>query len=75
MKKRFELIEKYIDNELSSEERKKVDAFIANDTEFAKEYQLRVAVNKAIVEKDILTLRKSLDEIYILQKFCYQEYS
>ena len=64
MKNRFELIERYLDNELNKEERKQVLALMAIDNEFVKEYHLHLEVNKAIVEKDVLHLRNSLKEIF-----------
>jgi tetratricopeptide (TPR) repeat protein len=63
MKNRTELIEKYIDNELNSDERKYVEQLIADDEDFAKEFQLRLNINHAIMENDIVLLRKNLEEI------------
>ena len=64
MKNWFELIEKYIDNELNANERKEVEQLVETNAEFAKEFKLRSDVNKAIAEKDIMKLRRSLVEIH-----------
>lgn len=64
MKNWFELIEQYIDNELNAEGRKKVEALLASNNEFSQEFNLRMDVNNAIVERDIISLRRSLEDIY-----------
>jgi tetratricopeptide (TPR) repeat protein len=63
MKNQTELIEKYIDNELTQDQRKYVEQLIADDEEFAKEFQLRLNINHAIMENDIVLLRKNLEDI------------
>jgi len=60
----FELIEQYIDNELNAEGRKQVETLMATNYDFSQEYKLRLDVNNAIVERDVISLRKSLEDIY-----------
>lgn len=64
MKNWFELIEQYIDNELSAEGRKHVESLRATNSDFSQEYKLRLDVNNAILERDVISLRKSLEDIY-----------
>ncbi len=64
MKQRFELIEKYIDGSLTSEESNSLEQLITSDSAFSKEYQLRLEVNKAIMEKNIMKFRDNLNMIY-----------
>lgn len=64
MNQQFELIEKYIDGNLSAKESKSVEQLIAKDKVFAKEYKLRYEVNEAIMQKDIMTLRENLNNVY-----------
>ena len=64
MKPQFELLEKFIDGDTSSEEAESVMRLIASDPGFQKEYKLRVGVNEAIKEKDIMELRYKLNMIY-----------
>lgn len=64
MNQQFELIEKYIDGNLSAKESKSVEQLLAKDKVFAKEYKLRYEVNEAIMQKDIMTLRENLNNVY-----------
>jgi len=64
MKNWFELIEQYIDNELNAEGRKQVETLMATNFDFSQEYKLRLDVNNAIIERDVVSLRKSLEDIY-----------
>jgi len=64
MKHQFELIERYIDGDLNAEETKTVEQLIASDPDFKNEYNLRLNVNKAIGEKDIMELRYKLSMIH-----------
>ncbi len=63
MKNQNELIEKYIDGELSPEERQEVEKLIEQDEQFSQEFQLRLNVNHAIMENDVMKLRENLEEI------------
>jgi len=64
MKQQFELIERYIEGDLTSEEAKSVEQLIASDPDFKNEFNLRLDVNKAISEKDIMELRYKLSMIH-----------
>lgn len=64
MKIPFELIEKYLDGDLDQETKKKVERLISEDKEFEKEYLFRLELNQAIQEKDVMTLRENLSQIY-----------
>lgn len=64
MKNWFQLIENYIDNDLSAEEKEQVLNLLSTDPKFAREYQLHLDVNKAILETEIISLRRNLREIH-----------
>ncbi len=64
MKQQFELLEQYIEGDISSEDKKTIEGLIASDSEWQKEFKLRTAVNKAIGEKEIMQLRYKLGMIY-----------
>lgn len=64
MKNHFNLIERYIYEEINDDEKKQVEFLLKNDKNFAKEFQFRSDVNEAISENDILNLRKTIKELY-----------
>ena len=64
MKQQFELIERYIEGDLTVDEAKSVEHLIASDPDFKNEFNLRLDVNKAIGEKDIMELRYKLSMIH-----------
>lgn len=64
MKNWFELIEQYIDNELNADGRKQVEILLAQNSEFSQEFKLHMGVNNAILERDVINLRQSLEDIY-----------
>lgn len=64
MKPEFELLERYIEGDLSPEEIKSVRQLIKTDKEFQKEYTLRRGINNAIKEKEIMQLRYKLSMIH-----------
>ncbi len=63
-KEEFELLERFIDNDLNPEERSAVKKLIALDPNLSKELKLRIDVNKALMEKDIMKLRSDLRMIH-----------
>ncbi len=64
MKSPFELLERYIEGEVTPEEQKSIRQRIKNDPEFQKEYELRLGINNAIKEKNIMQLRYKLSMIH-----------
>ncbi len=64
MKPPFELLEKYIEGEVTPDEKKSVRLLIKTDPEFQKEYKLRLGINNAIKEKNIMQLRYKLSMIH-----------
>ncbi len=63
-KEEFDLLEKFIEKDLSSEEMISVKKLIASNKSLSKELQLRIDVNKALMEKDVMKLRSDLKIIY-----------
>ncbi|MBI9053938.1 MAG: zf-HC2 domain-containing protein [Bacteroidales bacterium] len=59
----IELIEAYLEGELSVREKIDFEEHLKNDPELMKEFVLRRAINEAISESDILDLRNTLSEI------------
>lgn len=69
MKKDFEFLEKFLENNLSPEELSSLELMIASDADLATELHLREEINAAIKEKDIMSLRDKLNTIHAeLQK-------
>lgn len=64
MKIPFELIEKYLDGDLDQTTKNEVERLISEDKEFEKEYLFRLELNQAIQEKDVISLRENLSQIY-----------
>ena len=64
MKEQIELLENYIDGDISLDESASVGQLISSDPEFKKEYDLRREVNKAIGEKNIMQFRYKLNMIH-----------
>ncbi|MBC35979.1 MAG: hypothetical protein CL663_08075 [Bacteroidetes bacterium] len=65
MKKPFELIEKYIEGDLDSSSKAEVEKWISQDKEFASEYRLRLEVNQALEQKEVMQLRATLKDIIL----------
>ncbi|MBU8891263.1 MAG: hypothetical protein KOO66_00680 [Bacteroidales bacterium] len=63
MENRFDLIEKYLMNDMSVGEQKEFERLLSTDTDLKKEFLLRKEINDAILEDDIIDLRNSLEEI------------
>lgn len=71
MKPQFELLERYIEGDVTPEEAKLVEQLIKSDLAFKNEHNLRLEVNKAIQEKNIMRLRYKISMIHqqeIIQK-------
>lgn len=64
MKIDFEVLEKFLDNDLNPEELRSVKKLITTDGDLANELKLRADVNEAIMEKDIMSLREKLNTIH-----------
>lgn len=67
MKKKInysEFIERYLDGEMSPDEKLWFEKEIAGNRELDNEVRLRSRVNKAIGEDDVIQLRRQLDEIH-----------
>jgi len=63
MKDKLVLLEEYLDDLLSKQERILFEEILRNDPELMKEFRLRKNVNEALQEDDILELRDTLDGI------------
>lgn len=63
MKNYTEIIEKYIEGELTSEELKWFEKELITNPEFAKEVDLHIKINHAIQENDVMELREKLKKI------------
>ena len=64
MNQQFDLLEKYIDGNISSKDKELVEQLIESDLTWKNEYILRMDVNKAIGEKEIMQLRYKLGVIH-----------
>lgn len=64
MKTPFELIEKYIEGDIDPNTKIYVENLIAKDKEFEKEYLFQLELNNAIQEKEVISLRENLNQIY-----------
>ena len=63
MENKFDLIEKYLMNEMSVREQKEFEESLRNNPDLMKEFLLRKDINDAIIEEDVLSLRNNLNEI------------
>ena len=63
MESKFDLIEKYLMNEMSVREQVEFEESLRSDPGLMKEFLLRKDINDAIIEEDIIGLRNNLDEI------------
>jgi hypothetical protein len=52
------LFEKYIDGELTEKERVNFEYLLSTDLKRKQEYNLRLNINKSIIEEDVINLRK-----------------
>lgn len=60
---KFELLESYLDGDLSRKEKIYFEELLRNDPELQKEHQLRKDINDAISECDVMDLRASLSKV------------
>ncbi|HAN18617.1 MAG: hypothetical protein A2X13_13685 [Bacteroidetes bacterium GWC2_33_15] len=58
------IVDKYIYGELDTDEMVAFEQLLANDSRVKKEYHLYNDINHAILEKDVMVLRGTLDGIY-----------
>lgn len=63
MKKKLELIERYLEGEMSVREQAEFENLLRSDPDLKKEYLLRKEIYEAVAEDDIINLRSNLDEI------------
>ncbi len=63
MENKFDLIEKYLMNEMSVREQVEFEESLRSNPDLMKEFLLRKDINEAIIEDDIISLRNNLDEI------------
>ena len=68
MENKFELIEKYLMNEMSVREEVEFEEILKNDPELMSEFKLRKEINNAIIEEDILSLRNKINNIIVENK-------
>lgn len=63
MENKFDIIDKYLNGEMSVREQNEFEEKIRNDSELMKEYIFRRDLNKAISEQDIMDLRDQLKDV------------
>lgn len=63
MDSKFDLIEKYLTNEMSVKEQREFEELLKIDPDLMREFVLRKEVDNAVVEDDILNLRDKLGDI------------
>lgn len=63
MESRYDLIERYLTDEMSVKEQTKFEELLRNDSDLMREFTLRKKIDNAITEDDIIDLRSSLDSI------------
>lgn len=63
MENKFDLIEKYLMNEMSVREQIEFERLLKNDSDLMREYLLRKDINEAVLEDDVMSLRDNLDKI------------
>jgi len=63
MENKFDLIEKYLMNDMSVGEIKKFEKQLSEDSDLKKEFLFRKSLNEAISENDVIELRESLSKI------------
>lgn len=63
MERKYELIEKYLLDEMSVGEQIEFEDLLRNDPDLMQEYLLRSEINNAIQEEEVISLRDSLGEI------------
>ncbi|NOQ24530.1 MAG: tetratricopeptide repeat protein [Bacteroidales bacterium] len=63
MDNKFDLIEKYLTNEMSVKEQREFEELLLNDPDLMREFVLRKEIDNAVIEDDILNLRDKLGDI------------
>ncbi len=63
MDSKFDLIERYLTNEMSVKEQREFEELLINDPDLMREFVLRKEVDNAVMEDDILNLRDILGDI------------
>ncbi len=63
MEDKYEIIEKYLMNELSIRDQIQFEENLRKDPELRKEYEVRKKINEALLEDDIINLRDLLQEV------------
>ena len=59
-----ELIEKYIDGDLKDDEKLAFEQLIESNEEVARDYEVSLDVDRALMRRDTMELRKKLMKIY-----------
>ena len=60
----FEMIEKYIDGELSGKELLNFKDLLSTDNDIKRDYNLSMEINNSIIEDDVMALRETMDYMY-----------
>lgn len=63
MENKFDLIEKYLMNEMSVREQVEFEEALRTNPDLMKEFLLRKDINKAIIEDDVVNLRRELGNL------------
>lgn len=66
-KEKYELIEKFIEKNLSREEQEKFDFHLKTDMDFAKEVKAHSEVHELIMDEGIIRMKRKLREIHIAE--------
>jgi hypothetical protein len=66
-KEKYELIEKFIEKNLSREEQEKFDFHLKTDMDFAKEVKAHMEVHELVLDQGIIEMKKKLREIHIAE--------
>jgi len=61
---KYELIEKYLLNKASDEEKKLIDNLLLNDPDFKQEFELHKEIQNTIIDYKLLELKTQLQQIY-----------
>lgn len=64
MNNNIEVIEKYIDGDLVGKELLDFQDLLSTDKDIARDYNLSLEINNAILEKDVMALRETMDYMY-----------
>ncbi len=64
MNTNFEMIEKYIDGELTGKELFNFKDLLSTDNDIKRDYNLSMEINNSIIEDDVMALRETMDYMY-----------